>query len=193
MMSSGPEQEVPAADEEMPAGPQPEREQHPPPDGIAHDHAEDVAEGGDAGHPGQGEPLPGEHGAEQDDPYEIADERMLCHANLPAVALIVPHGTRTPGPSPARHDQNASLPDAPRETLSCVGLAGPSGGGTVEEVRSWRAGPGRRPVAPDPGDVSPSGVLGRRLGGQSDDDHSTQPSCPAVRPRLSRRRAACCG
>src|SRR5580658_11222537 len=97
-MTSRPEQEVPAADEEVPAGPQPEREQHPPPDGIAHDHAEDVAEGGDAGHPGQREALPGEHGAEQDQPYEIADERMLCHANLPALALIVPHGPARPGP-----------------------------------------------------------------------------------------------
>src|SRR5580704_8296835 len=108
MTRSGSEQEVPAADEEVPAGPQPEREQHPPPDRIAHDHAEDVAEAGDAGHPGQREALPGEYGAEQAKPHEIADERMPRHANLPAadVALIVPHrtqrtaGRRSPGGAP---------------------------------------------------------------------------------------------
>src|ERR1700689_5586915 len=99
MASSGSQQEVPTADEEVPARPQPEREQRPPPEGIAHDHAEGVAEGGDAGYPGQGEALPGEEGAEQNQPHEIADERMPRHANLPAardeaaapdVALIVP-------------------------------------------------------------------------------------------------------
>src|SRR5579863_4118135 len=80
MTRSGPEQEMPAADEEVPAGPQPEREQRPPPDGIAHDHAEDVAEAGNARHPGQGQALPGEHRAEQEQPYQIADNRMLRHA-----------------------------------------------------------------------------------------------------------------
>ncbi len=34
-------------------------------------------------------------------------------------------------------------------------LAGPAGGGTVEQVRSCRVGPGGGLVAPDPGDVSP--------------------------------------
>src|SRR5580700_5021093 len=92
MTGSGPEQEVPAADEEVPTDPQPQREQRPSPEGIAHDQAEDVAEAGDAGHPGQGEALPGEQDAGQDQPDQIADERMSCHVNLPAVALIVPHG-----------------------------------------------------------------------------------------------------
>jgi hypothetical protein len=93
--------------------------------------------------------------------------------------------------SPARPDQNANMHDAPQETSPGVGLAGPSDGGTVEQVRSWRVGPGCGLVAPDPGDVSPSGVLGRRPGGQSDEENSARPSCPAVRPRLSCRRAAC--
>src|SRR5260370_40160029 len=81
MTGSGPEQEVPAADEEVPADPQPQREQRPPPEGIAHDHAEDVAEAGDAGDPGQGEALPGEQGADQAQPDQLAAERMPCHAN----------------------------------------------------------------------------------------------------------------
>src|SRR6202021_1574602 len=62
----------------------------------------------------------------------------------------------------------------------------------LEEVRSCRVGPGRGLVAPDPGDVSPSGVLGRRPGGQSDDQDCTRPSGPGVRPRLCCTRAACC-
>ena len=41
------------------------------------------------------------------------------------------------------------------ENSPCAGLAGPSGGGTVEQVRSCRVGPGRGLVAPDPGDVIP--------------------------------------
>jgi hypothetical protein len=40
----------------------------------------------------------------------------------------------------------------------CVGRAGSSGGGTVEQVRSWRVGPGRGLVAPDPGDSKPRAV-----------------------------------
>ena len=52
-----------------------------------------------------------------------------------------------------------------QETSPGAGLAGPSGGGSVKQVQSCRVDPGRGLVAPDPGDVSPSGVLGRRPGG----------------------------
>src|SRR5208337_1123940 len=108
MTSSGPEQEVPAADEEVPAGPQPQREQRPPPDGVTHDHAKDVAEGRDAGHPGQGEPLPRENGAEKDHPDEVTDERMPCHANLPATDSSSGQVRRSPA---ADRQDDAAAPD----------------------------------------------------------------------------------
>src|SRR5437763_1086648 len=40
---------------------------------------------------------------------------------------------------------------------------------------------------------APSGGLGRRPGGQSDETDCTRPSGPRARPRLSCGRAACCG
>jgi bifunctional non-homologous end joining protein LigD len=49
------------------------------------------------------------------------------------------------------------------EPSPCVGLAGPSGGGTVEQVRSCRVGPDRGLVAPDPGDLSPERCARRTL------------------------------
>ncbi len=73
----------------------------------------------------------------------------------PGLPLSSPLTLRCSLSSPARADQNASLRDATQETSPCAGLAGPSGGGTVEQVRSCRVGPGGGLVAPDPGDVSP--------------------------------------
>jgi len=37
--------------------------------------------------------------------------------------------------------------------IRCARPCGLSDRGTVEQVRSWRVGPGRGPVAPDPGDL----------------------------------------
>jgi len=76
--------------------------------------------------------------------------------------------------------------------IRCARPCGLSDRGTVEQVRSWRVGPGRGPVAPDPGDLSPSGALGRRLGGQSDEENRTRPCCPGARPRACCTRPACC-
>jgi hypothetical protein len=46
---SGPEQELPSADKDTPASPQPQREQRPPPRRVAHDHADNIAEARNAG------------------------------------------------------------------------------------------------------------------------------------------------
>ena len=103
----------------------------------------------------------------------------------PAVALSVDRA-RAVRPGFALSEGNAAA-----GAEICRRPCGASCGGTVEQVRSWRVGAGRGLVAPDPGDVSPSGVLGRRPGGQSHEQNSTRLSCPGVRPRLSCRLAAC--
>jgi hypothetical protein len=57
---SGPEQDLPSADKELPASPQPQREQRLPPGRVAHYQPEDAAQGGNASHSGQGQALPGQ-------------------------------------------------------------------------------------------------------------------------------------
>src|SRR5580704_2763720 len=67
----------------MPAEPQPQREQRPPPEWVAHDHPERGAERRHVGElVSQGQALPREQGAEQQRPDEIADQRMSCHTDL---------------------------------------------------------------------------------------------------------------
>src|SRR6266540_2149268 len=71
---SGPKKELPAADEEMPAQPQPQREQDPAAGSVPHDQPDGVAER----RPpvvlmGQADPFPGEQRAEQQRPDQVPD------------------------------------------------------------------------------------------------------------------------
>src|SRR6202042_2097869 len=79
---SGAEQEVPAPDEDVPAEPQPQREQRPPAERVAHDHPERVAERGHPADMAERQALPREQRPEQHHPDEITNYRMLGHIDL---------------------------------------------------------------------------------------------------------------
>src|ERR1700733_3876110 len=85
---SGAEQEVPAADEDVPAEPEPQREQRPPAERVAHDRPERVAERGHPADMTEGQALPGEQRPEQYGPHDITDNRVLGH-----IDLLGPRGT----------------------------------------------------------------------------------------------------
>ncbi len=139
---------MPAADEEVPARPQPQCEQPPPPHRITRDHPERVAEGGDTAGPGEGEALPGEKRAEEGRPDEIPDHRMPCHLDLPAAhvgsrpgCIASARAPATPGPEDADPGPDTMFPPIVSHRAPMLGPSRPPLAETVTDVPGFACPP----------------------------------------------------
>src|SRR5438128_4695931 len=75
--TSASEEEPPAADEQMPAQPQPQAEQEGPAQDRTHERAEQVRERRPVGAPHQPDPLPSEQERNDDEPTDEGDRSDL--------------------------------------------------------------------------------------------------------------------
>lgn len=74
--------------------------------------------------------------------------------------------------------------------IRCARPCGPSGRGTVEQMRSWPAGPGRGPVAPDPGDANPERCA-RKTPRRTERRKEPHPALLSWRPAAPRLHTTC--
>src|SRR5271166_3186435 len=97
---SAAEKEVPAAHKQVPAQPEPEREERPPARRVAHDRPEGGTQRRHAAADmAQREALPGENGPDEDRPDQVTEHGMITHLDLQVTRQGMRKLTLCPNPA----------------------------------------------------------------------------------------------